>query len=57
MFRRLPEALDEPVSLTMNGHPIQARSTDSVAAALLAAGMRRRRDTAVSGALRGAVSA
>lgn len=51
MFRRLSEA-GTPVVITVDGEPVQARSGDTVAAALLAAGIDRCRMTPVSGAPR-----
>lgn len=53
MFVRLPEAGGEQVDVTIDGVPFVARSTDSVAAALLAAGHLECRTTAISGAPRG----
>jgi predicted molibdopterin-dependent oxidoreductase YjgC len=53
MFRRLPEARGEPLNFTLDGKPFSARSGDSVAAALLAAGVETCRTTPVSGAPRG----
>ena len=52
MFRRLPEAAGEVVRLSVDGRPIEARAGDSVAAALLAAGVQTCRTTPVSGAPR-----
>ena len=51
MFRRLHEGGDV-VRLTVDGRPIEARAGDSVAAALLAAGVDPCRTTPVSGAPR-----
>jgi len=51
MFRRLSEA-EAPVAITVDGRPIRARTGDTVAAALLAAGIDRCRTTPVSGAPR-----
>jgi len=51
MFRRLRET-GEAVSITVDGRPVVARSGDSVAAAMLAAGAERCRTTPVSGAPR-----
>lgn len=58
-FRRLPEASATgaadgvgTVTLTVDGRRVQARSTDTVAAALLAAGVTVCRTTPVSGAPR-----
>jgi predicted molibdopterin-dependent oxidoreductase YjgC len=53
MFKRLPEAPGPTVHLTVDGRAIEARSNDSVAAALLAAGIDVCRTTPVSGAPRG----
>jgi D-hydroxyproline dehydrogenase subunit gamma len=52
MFRRLPDAAGEGVTLTIDGRRIAARAGDSVAAALLAAGIAQCRTTPVSGAPR-----
>lgn len=52
MFRRLPEDARAIVRLTLDGKPIEAREGDTVAAALLAAGIEACRTTPVSGALR-----
>ena len=51
MFRRLPEA-GERLALTIDGARIEARAGDTVAAALLAAGIAYCRTTPVSGAKR-----
>ena len=53
MFKRLPEAAGQTVRLTVDGRAMEARSSDSVAAALLAAGIDVCRTTPVSGAPRG----
>ena len=53
MFRRLPEPAVAPVSITIDGMPVEAREGDSVAAALLAAGHARCRSSSVSDAPRG----
>lgn len=53
MFRRLPEVSGATVSITIDGRPFEARSGDSIAVAMLAAGMTACRSTAVSGAPRG----
>lgn len=53
MFKRLPEVPGPTVRLTVDGRPIEARRGDSVAAALLAAGIDVCRTTPVSGAPRG----
>jgi D-hydroxyproline dehydrogenase subunit gamma len=52
MFRRLSEH-GLPVRLTIEGRPVTARSGDSVAAAMLAAGFAGCRETPVSGSARG----
>jgi D-hydroxyproline dehydrogenase subunit gamma len=52
MFKRLPDAAGRAVRLTVDGRAIEARSGDSVAAALLAAGIDVCRTTPVSGAPR-----
>ena len=51
MFRRLTER-GEPVSLTVEGRTVTVRRGESVAAALLAAGLDHCRTTPVSGAPR-----
>ena len=51
-FRRLPEERGE-LSFTFDGQTISAREGDSVAAALMAAGVRVLRNTPVSRAPRG----
>ena len=51
MFKRLAEA-GAPVALTVDGRAVQARSGDTVAAALLAAGIGNCRTTPVTGAPR-----
>ena len=53
MFARLPEERAEAVTVMVDGTPVTAREGDSVAAALLAAGLRAFRTTAVSGKPRG----
>ncbi len=53
MFRRLPEAAGPALHFTVDGVPATARAGDSVAAAMLAAGLRACRTTPVSGAVRG----
>jgi len=55
MFRRLPEAQtgSGSVPVTIDGRPFAAHEGDSVAAALLAAGVQACRTTPVSGAGRG----
>ncbi|WP_029002684.1 (2Fe-2S)-binding protein [Azorhizobium doebereinerae] len=52
MFRRLPEASGASVHLTVDGNPVLARAGDTVAAALLAAGIEHCRTTPVTGAPR-----
>ncbi|HEY7609130.1 MAG TPA: (2Fe-2S)-binding protein [Alphaproteobacteria bacterium] len=52
MFRRLPDAA-ATLTVTVDGEPVAARAGDTVAAALLAAGKLRFRDTPVTGAARG----
>ncbi|HJQ56379.1 MAG TPA: (2Fe-2S)-binding protein [Vineibacter sp.] len=52
MFRRLPEAGDATLTVTVDGRPVSARDGDSVAATLLAAGLDHCRTTPVSGAPR-----
>ena len=53
MFRRLPEAeAGDAVAVTFDGRPLVARRGDTVAAALLAAGVLANRETPVSGAPR-----
>ncbi len=54
MFRRLVELAAPIVALTVDGRSITARADDTVAAALLAAGIVACRTTAVSGAPRAA---
>lgn len=49
MFRRLHEGEGERVSFTLDGRALSARKGDSVAAALLAAGVLVSRSSAVSG--------
>lgn len=51
-FRRLDEAA-APVALEIEGVPVTAREGDTVAAAMLAAGILAGRETPVSGAPRG----
>ena len=53
MFARLPDDRGKTVSIVVDGAPLIAHEGDSVAAALLAAGLRAFRMTAVSGAPRG----
>ena len=52
MFSRLPDDR-EVVTIVVDGTPVAARAGDSVAAALLGAGVHAFRTTAVSGAPRG----
>ena len=52
MFRRLPEAAGETIAFTIDGKSAQAFAGDTVAAALLAAGLDHCRTTPVSGAKR-----
>jgi len=52
MFARLAAVEDTSVSLSIDGKHIEARPGDSVAAVLLAAGLRHCRTTSVSGAWR-----
>ena len=52
MFRRLLEDASAIVRLTVDGKPVEARQGDSVAAALLAAGIETCRTTPVSGSPR-----
>ena len=52
MFRRLPEAAGDTVAFTIDGQSAQAFAGDTVAAALLVAGVDHCRTTPVSGAKR-----
>ena len=52
MFARLPDDR-QVVTIVVDGAPVAARAGDTVAAALLGAGLRAFRATAVSGAPRG----
>ena len=52
MFRRLTESSDGTVHITIDEKPYEARATDTVAAALLAAGNDHCRITQVGGAPR-----
>jgi D-hydroxyproline dehydrogenase subunit gamma len=52
MFVRLPEAGGTTVSLTIDGKRTEAQSGDTVAAAMIAAGLTHCRTTAISGAPR-----
>ena len=53
MFRRLPEDKAASVRFTFEDLTVEARQGDSLAAALLAAGIDHFRETPVSGAARG----
>lgn len=53
MFKRLTESETDVVSIIVDGAPLSARRGDSVAAALLLAGMAACRRSAVSGRPRG----
>ncbi|WP_114949039.1 (2Fe-2S)-binding protein [Microvirga calopogonii] len=53
MFQRMPDRIGDQVTFTFDGKSIMASAEDSVAAALLAAGVRSCRTTPVSGAARG----
>lgn len=53
MFRRVPDRMGKRVTFTFDGTPVSAAEGDSVAAALVAAGIRACRTTPVSGAPRG----
>ncbi len=53
-FSRLPDPDARPVAITFEGEAVSAREGDTVAAALLAAGLAATRTTPVSGAPRGA---
>jgi predicted molibdopterin-dependent oxidoreductase YjgC len=52
MFRRFDDG-GSPIAFTFEGEPLTGQAGDSVAAALLAAGMREFRTTPVSAAPRG----
>jgi sarcosine oxidase subunit alpha len=52
MFKRLPESAGAAVRVTIDGESHEAREGDTVAAALLAAGLSHCRTTPVSGAPR-----
>lgn len=52
MLRRLPETGEATLNVSVDGTPVRARAGDSVAAALLAAGIEHVRITPVSGAPR-----
>lgn len=51
--RRIADGAGEPVTLTFEGNPIPAFSGDTIAAALLAAGVRAFKITEVAGEPRG----
>lgn len=51
MFRRLHEA-GAAVAVTVDGRPVEAREGDSVAAAMIAAGLEQCRTTPVGGVTR-----
>ena len=53
MFARLPDDGAPAVTIVVDGTAVTARAGDTVAAALLVAGLRAFRATAVSGAPRG----
>jgi sarcosine oxidase subunit alpha len=53
MFQRLPDAKAKPLNFSIDGKPATGSEGDSVAAALLLAGRRVFRETAVTGAARG----
>ena len=52
MFQRLPETVGDTVAITVDGRAVTARRDDTIAAALLAAGLGQCRTTPVSGAPR-----
>lgn len=52
MFRRLPDRAAAPLTLVVDGREVVARQGDSLAAALLAAGILACRRTPLSGAPR-----
>jgi D-hydroxyproline dehydrogenase subunit gamma len=52
MFRRLPDNADREIEIEVDGQKVRAREGDTVAAALLAAGLTVTRHTPVSGAPR-----
>ena len=52
MFQRLQPDARPTVTLTIDGHTVEAREGDTVAAAMLAAGLERCRTTPVTGAPR-----
>lgn len=49
MFKRFTDRQTTNVTISVDGTPVVAKATDSVAAAMLAAGMQTCRTTAVSG--------
>lgn len=51
-FRRLPQATERTVTLIVEGQEVQAREGETVAAALLAAGLIKTRTTPTTGASR-----
>jgi sarcosine oxidase subunit alpha len=53
MFKRLPDGETRTVTLTVDGRAIEARAGDTIAAALLAAGLSSTRQSAVSQSPRG----
>ncbi len=53
MFRRLRDVAGPLVRITVDGRPVTARAGETVAAALLAHGLKACRTTAISGAPRG----
>jgi predicted molibdopterin-dependent oxidoreductase YjgC len=53
MFRRLPDYRRETVAFTFDGRPLSAMRGDTLAAALLSAGVTTLRSTPVSGSPRG----
>ena len=53
MFRRLHDALQRTIQVTIDGRPVSARAGDSVAAVLMAENVGPTRVSAVSGAPRG----
>ena len=52
MFRRLPDAAGDTIAFTIDGQSAQAFAGDTVAAALLVAGIDHCRTTPISGAKR-----
>ncbi|UPK38066.1 (2Fe-2S)-binding protein [Bradyrhizobium sp. 186] len=53
MFRRITERPEQAVTITVDGREISAKATDSVAAAMFAAGIAACRTTVVDGRARG----